>query len=109
MHTNYPKILPWLANQAGVPLARAEVLWGDALRHASRKPAGVESPEYWKLAVDRLIELIAAESRKLRAMPCGFGPLIRLPAQLWLHGLAAQQAMFSIAANSASWWQRRAC
>lgn len=109
MHANYPKILPWLANQAGVPLARAEVLWGAALRYARHKSPTIESPEYWKLAVDRLIELIAIESRKLRAMPCGFGPLIRLPAQLWLHGLAAQQAMLSIAANSANWWQRRAC
>lgn len=109
MKQKYPKILPWLASQARIPLSRAEVLWGDALRHATRQAAIVESPEYWKLAVDRLIELIAFESRKLRAMPCGFGPLIRLPAQLWLHGLAAQHAMIGIAANSARWWQRRAC
>ena len=109
MHANYPKILPWLANQAGLPLARAEVLWSDALRHATKQSAIVESPQYWKLAVDRLIQLIAVESRELRAMPFGFGPLVRLPAQLWLHGLTAQQAMLGIAANSARWWQRRTC
>jgi len=107
MHTNTPKILPWLASQAGVPLARAETLWRVALRHAQLKSPVIESPAYWKLAVDHLVELLATESRKLRAMPCGFGPLVRLPAQLWLHGLTAQQAMLSIAANSAHWWQRR--
>lgn len=109
MRAKYPKILPWLASKAGVPLARAERLWGETLRHATKYSTIVESPEYWQLAVDRLIELIALESRERRAMPFGFGPLMRLPAQLWLYGLTAQQAMLDIAANSARWWQRRAC
>lgn len=109
MRAKYPKILPWLAKKSGVPLERAEALWGDAVRYATQKSAMVESPEYWKLAVERLIELIAAESRELRAMPFGFGPMVRLPAQLWLHGLTAQQAMLRIAANSSHWWQRRTC
>lgn len=109
MHANTPKILPWLAKQAGVPPARAEALWHKALRHARHNSPAIESPEYWKLAVDRLIALLAAEARRIRAMPFGFGPLVRLPAQLWLHGLTAQQAMFSIAANSSRWWQRRTC
>jgi len=109
MHAKYPKILPWLAKKAGVPLKRAEVLWGNALRHATQKAAVVESPEYWKLAVEGVIDLITAESRELRARPFGFGPMVRLPAQLWLHSMTAQQAMVSIAANSAHWWQRRTC
>lgn len=109
MHAKYPKILPWLAKKAGVPLKRAEALWGDALRYSTQKSKLVESPEYWKLAVDRLLDLLAAESRKLSAMPFGFGPMVRLPARFWLHNLTAQQAMLSIAANSAYWWQRRAC
>jgi hypothetical protein len=109
MHAKYPKILPWLANKSGVPLKRAEAHWATALRYATRKSEVVESPEYWKLAVGRLVDLIATESMELRATPFGFGPMVRLPAQLWLHGLTAQQAMMSIAANSAHWWQRRAC
>jgi len=109
MHAKYPKMLPWMAKKAGVPVDRAEVLWGDALRHATRKAAVVESPEYWKLAVEHLIDLLAAESRELRAMPFGFGPMVRLPAQLWLHGLTAQQAMMRVAANSTCWWQRQTC
>jgi len=109
MHAKYPKILPWLASKAGVPLERADALWGDALRYATRKAAVVESPEYWKQAVERLIDLLAAEARERRAMPFGLGPLVRLPARLWLHGLTAQQAMLRVAANSACWWQRQAC
>jgi len=109
MHAKYPKLLPWMAKKAGVPLDRAETLWGDALRHATQRAAAVESPEYWKFAIERLVGLLAAESRALRAMPFGFGPMVRLPAQLWLHGLTAQHAMMRIAANSACWWQRRTC
>jgi hypothetical protein len=109
MHAKHPKILPLLAKRAGVPLQRAEVLWGDALRYATQNSAVVESAEYWKLAVDRLIDSIAAEPLQLRATPFGFGPLVRLPGQLWLHGLTAQQAMMSIATNSAQCWQRLAC
>lgn len=109
MHAKYPKIMPWLAKKAGVPLERAEALWGSALRYATAKADVIESPAYWQLAVDRLVDLIAAESRELRARPFGFGPLVRLPAQLWLHGLTAQQALMNIAANSTHWWQRRTC
>ena len=108
MRAKYPKMLPWLAKKAGVPLSRAEELWGNALRYATQKSDVVESPRYWKLAVERLVELLDGESRELRAMPFGFGPMVRLPAQLWLHGLTAQQALMSIASNSAQWWQRRA-
>jgi len=109
MHAKYPKILPWLASKAGVPVERAEALWGDALRYATRKAAVVESPEYWQQAVERLVDLLAAEARERRAMPFGLGPLVRLPARLWLHGLTAQQAMLRVTANSACWWQRQTC
>lgn len=109
MHSKYPKILPWLAKQSGITQERAEALWNAALLHAAREPQANESPAFWKLAVDRLLELMAEESRKNRAMPFGFGPMVRLPAQLWLHGLTAQQALLRAAANSARWWQRRPC
>ena len=108
MHAKYPKILPWLAKKAGVPLKRAETLWVDALRYSTQNSKMVESSEYWGLAINRLLDLLETESRKLRAMPFGFGPMVRLPAQIWLHSFTAQQAMVSIAANSAYWWQRRA-
>lgn len=102
-----PKILPWLAKKAGVPLPRAEELWVEAVRHATQQADIVESPEYWKSAVDHLVESIAAESLQRRAAPFGLGPLVRLPARLWLQGLDAQQALVTAAA--ARFWQQRAC
>lgn len=62
MKPKTPMILPWLAKKAGVPDERAEALWIDALRDATRDCALVESPEYWKAAVDHLLASIAAES-----------------------------------------------
>ncbi|MGB0127998.1 MAG: hypothetical protein WBP72_10195 [Rhodocyclaceae bacterium] len=56
-----PKILPWLARKAGISDQRAEQLWGDALRHATRTTEWVGTPEYWTVAMDKLNELIDAE------------------------------------------------
>lgn len=102
-----PKLLPWVAKKAGVPLPRAEELWIEAVRYATQQADIVESPEYWKAAVDRLLELIDAESLRRGAAPFGLGPLVRLPARLWLHSLDAQQALVTVAANSARYWQQR--
>ena len=102
-----PKILPWIARKAGVPLERAEELWIDAVIYATQRADIVESPEYWKAAVDRLLALIAAESLQRSSAPFGLGPLVRLPGRLWLHSLDAQQALLTVAANSARYWQRR--
>ena len=90
-----PKMLPWLAKKAGIPFARAEELWREAQRLATRNCAVVESPEYWKTATDHLRDLIAAESCTVP-----FAPLARLPVQLWLHGLAFQESLLAIATNS---------
>ena len=109
MKEKSPKTLPWLAKKAGVPLPRAEELWVEAVRYATQEAEIVESPDYWKAAVDHLLEGIAAESLQRRAAPFGLGPLIRLPARLWLQGLDAQQAMVAVAANSARFWRRRCC
>lgn len=94
------KMLPWLAKKAGIPFTRAEELWREAQDLAARKcPAG-ESAEYWKTATRHLTESIAAESSALRTTPCAFAPLLRLPAQFWLQGLALQVSLMTIAANS---------
>jgi hypothetical protein len=56
-----PMILPWLAHKAGIPLDRAEVLWHKALRHATLKTGWVNSPEYWRVANEKLLELLDQE------------------------------------------------
>ena len=104
-----PKILPWLAKKAGIPPSRAEELWIEAVRYATQEAEIVESPEHWQAAIDHWLESIAAESLQRRAAPFGLGPLVRLPARLWLQGLDAQQALVAAASNAARHWQRRAC
>ena len=109
MKQAYPKILPWLATKAGLSERAAQKLWIAALRAASAESATIESPEYWRAAVDHLIAKIAAESSRRRAAPFGWGSLLRLPASQWLHGLTTAEALFSIALRSAPTAQRRPC
>lgn len=56
------KMLPWLAKSAGVPIERAEELWADSIRYATAETGWVETPEYWKVANERLIELLETEA-----------------------------------------------
>jgi len=104
-HPDTPKILPWLAKKAGIPFERATELWTEARSHAGAAH-DIDSPDYWKRAVDRLQENLAAESRRRQSAPFGLGPLVRLPASQWLQGLALQEKLVTIAANSARNWQR---
>jgi hypothetical protein len=77
-----PKILPWLAHKAGIDDRRAEILWHAALRHAVHIHAP-ETSDYWHAAMDRLVELIAAESRREDAASFGWRPWARSLADVW--------------------------
>lgn len=77
-----PKILPWLAKKAGISESRAATLWHDAERWAARR-ATFGSSLYFKLAVDRLLELAAAESLRADAASFGWRPWARAQARLW--------------------------
>jgi hypothetical protein len=77
-----PMILPWLAHKAGIDDRRAESLWQAALRHAGHSHAPNTS-DYWQAAVDRLLELVAAESRKEDAASFGWRPWARSLADSW--------------------------
>lgn len=63
-----PKILPWLARKAGISDTRAEALWAAAIVCATERTGWVGTSEYWKAAVDRLIELIELESQSVRKL-----------------------------------------
>ena len=101
-----PQILHWLARKAAMPLDRAKAVWRHALRDAARRGAAPASPEYWNLATAGLLETMAAETLQLRAAPFGFGPLLRLPARLWLLGLTSGEAMAVAGTRrwQSSWW-----
>lgn len=77
-----PKILPWLAHKAGIDDRRALSLWQAALRHAAHAHAP-DTSDYWQAALDRLEELIAAESRREDAASFGWRPWARTLAEAW--------------------------
>lgn len=77
-----PKLLPWLARKAGISDRRARTLWFDAERWAERRAARGSSA-YYKLAVDRLLELVAAESLREDAASFGWRPWARAQSCFW--------------------------
>jgi hypothetical protein len=83
MKTIPPKILPWLAQKAGISLRRAEILWQAAQRHATHATGESETPAYWQAAMDRLLELVAAESLREDAASFGWRRWSRINRQAW--------------------------
>ena len=63
-----PKILPWLARKAGISEHHAQELWAEAVVCATVQTGWVGTSEYWKAAVDRVVELIELESQTLRTI-----------------------------------------
>lgn len=95
-----PKLLPWLARKAGIDDVRAAALWREAERWAARQaPDG--SPVYYKLAVDRLLHLVAEESLREDAASFGWRPWARGQARLWS---LAMRAMDEASALNARGW-----
>lgn len=88
MKPTTPKILPWLARKADIPMHRAEILWHRACRHAAHATAEMDSPAYWAAAVDRLLELVAAERLREDAASFGWRQWARFNARLWRVPLA---------------------
>ena len=78
-----PKILPWLAHKAGIPLSRAEVLWQAARCHAETITGEIGTPAYWEAATERLHALIAAESLREDAAAFGWRNWTRLHSRVW--------------------------
>lgn len=97
-----PMILPWLAKKAGIPLRRAEVLWHAAERHAARVTGETETSAYWSVAMDRLHELVAAESLREDAASFGWRRWTRLNNNFWQAPLAVLDALVL---NSTRGWR----
>ncbi len=96
-----PKLLPWLAKKAGITERRATTLWHQAERWAACR-AAAGSSDYFKLAVDHLLELIAAESLRADAASFGWRPWARAQARFWA---VSMQAAHQASALSARGWR----
>lgn len=94
-----PKLLPWYARKAGIPLERAEALWDEAVRRATAETGWVGNAEYWGAAADNFIDLLERE----RAATCApqFLPLLRSQARMWRLPLLAIEDL--LCATRASW------
>jgi len=103
-----PQILHWLARRAALPMDQVKAAWRLALRDAAASGAVRGSSEYWQRALDGLYEAVAAEAIERSTAPFGFGPLLRLPARLWLLGLDGGEAIAMVATRRwrAAWWHR---
>lgn len=98
-----PKILPWLAHKAGITLHRAEILWHAAQRHAAHVTGEIETPAYWQAAMDRLLELVAAERLREDVASFGWRRWTRLNERLWQAPLAVLDAL---TLNTVRGWRR---
>jgi hypothetical protein len=94
-----PKILPWLARKHGVSEARATKLWADSVRYATDKTGWVGTSDYWKAAMDRLIELLEAEAGRSCQPP--LSTLVRIQTRLGILPLIAWHGVLLV--GSASW------
>ena len=97
-----PMILPWLARKAGIADRRALVLWHAAQRYAAHHCGATETPAYWQAAMDRLLELIAAESLRQDAASFGLRRWSRLQQRCWQAPVVLWDAL---ALNAARGWR----
>jgi hypothetical protein len=97
-----PKIMPWLAHKAGIPLSRAETLWQAARRHAEIVTGEAETPAFWNAAMDRLLELVAAESLREDAAAFGWRQWTRHHKRVWAAPLTILDAL---TLNSVRGWR----
>ena len=97
-----PKLLPWYARKAGVPIDRANALWRKAVRTATAETGWVGNAEYWGATVDIFLELLDAEKNTL-CTP-SVEPLLRSQHRMWNMPLTAMEDMFKAMSDN---WQRQ--
>lgn len=98
-----PKLLPWHARKAGVPVERAEALWRKALREATVETGWVGTSEYWGVAEARFLELLQEEQNTLCTPHVE--TYMRHQHRMGLMPLLAAEQMFT--AMSANWQRIR--
>ena len=77
---NSPKMLPWLANTAGIELERAEELWQQATEYAVRLTGEAESKRYLRAAHEHMMLLV--ENEVLASKPVQDAPWLMIQAHL---------------------------
>jgi len=58
MNMNFPKLLPWLARQAGMTEAHVEALWNKALRDSGTPGSSLTQAQRAALAMRELVAML---------------------------------------------------
>ena len=77
---NTPKMLPFLANTAGIELERAEYLWHTASDYAQSITGETESARYLGIAHEQMVALV--EKEVLATNPVEDAPWLMIQAHL---------------------------
>jgi hypothetical protein len=101
-----PKILPWVAHKAGINEELALSLWRRAAGEAEELTGCCDSSDYYRLAVERFIDLAQDEGEKC-AKPDPLGtPLINPDLSwVWRHQNRIAQLNLLAARNTYRLWQ----
>ena len=94
-----PKLLPWYAHKAGIPIEKATTLWKQAVRKATAQADLVGSPEFWDATQEIFLRLLAQEKSKNCAPRVT--PLIRSQHHIWRLPLIAMEDV--VTAFSIEW------
>ena len=102
-----PKILPWIAHKAGINEDLALNLWRRAAGEAEEMTGCCDSPDYYRLAVERFIDLAQDEGEKCAPIAPLSTP--RIAADLgwfWRHQNRIAQLNLLAAQNAYRLWQK---
>ena len=101
-----PKILPWVAHKAGISEELALKLWRRAAGEAEELTGCCSSSDYYRLAVERFIDLSEAEGEKCIERDPKSCPLPTPHVSwMWRHQNRMSQLNLLAAQNTYKLWQ----
>jgi len=101
-----PKILPWIAHKAGINEELALNLWRRAAGEAEAMAGCCDSSDYYRLAVERFIDLAEDEGDKCANREVLAFPLLNPDfSWVWRHQNRIAQLNLLAAQNTFRLWQ----
>ncbi|WP_194786590.1 hypothetical protein [Rhodocyclus gracilis] len=105
-----PMILPWIAHRAGIGEALALKLWRRAVGEAEQMSVGSDRAEYYRLAVERFIDLADSEADGSLARSVGSAhaaPRTPSLAWVWRHQTRMSYLGLVAAKSACTLWQQQ--
>lgn len=96
---NTPKLLPWYAQKAGIPMEKAASLWKKAVQDTTAQADMVGTSEFWDTTLNTFLRLLAEE--KSKSYTPRVTPLIRSQHHMWRLPLIAMEDV--VTAFSIEW------